>query len=280
MKKQFVIIWVIAIVGTIVVAVYQRVTGPTYPKKIKFVEANQEYKITLPRSANNDIDCKIEIPNLGNYAAYLHWKRYKTNDTFHISEFKKLNGSQIAYLPKQPPAGKLQYYITLKKENKETRLNPEDVIIRFKGVVPNYILVPHILFMFLSLLFSFRAGVSFFFKDDTKTNFYVILTLVTLIIGGFILGPIMQKFAFGEYWTGFPFGIDLTDNKTLIAFLIWIVVFYLSKKHVEKTKKYALIGLIVMLLMYLIPHSTLGSELDYNKLDQKKKIENTNSINK
>jgi hypothetical protein len=38
-----------------------------------------------------------------------------------------------------------------------------------------------------------------------------------------ILGPVVQKFAFGEYWTGFPFGTDLTDNKTLIAFIGWII---------------------------------------------------------
>ena len=41
--------------------------------------------------------------------------------------------------------------------------------------------------------------------------------LLLLAVGGFILGPLVQNYAFGELWTGVPFGWDLTDNKTLIA---------------------------------------------------------------
>ncbi len=45
-----------------------------------------------------------------------------------------------------------------------------------------------------------------------------------------ILGPIVQKYAFGELWTGIPFGWDLTDNKTLIAFLFWILAVIMNRK--------------------------------------------------
>jgi hypothetical protein len=36
-----------------------------------------------------------------------------------------------------------------------------------------------------------------------------------------ILGPVVQYYAFGEFWTGVPFGWDLTDNKTLVAVIFW-----------------------------------------------------------
>jgi hypothetical protein len=41
-------------------------------------------------------------------------------------------------------------------------------------------------------------------------------------VGGLILGPPVQLEAFGALWTGWPFGADLTDNKTLIAVLAWV----------------------------------------------------------
>ena len=43
-----------------------------------------------------------------------------------------------------------------------------------------------------------------------------------LVFGGFVLGPAVQKQAFGEWWSGVPYGWDLTDNKTLLAFLAWL----------------------------------------------------------
>ena len=33
----------------------------------------------------------------------------------------------------------------------------------------------------------------------------------------------VQKAAFGAYWTGFPFGYDLTDNKTVLMWLAWVL---------------------------------------------------------
>jgi len=32
----------------------------------------------------------------------------------------------------------------------------------------------------------------------------------------------VQHYAFGQLWTGVPFGWDLTDNKTLLAALAWV----------------------------------------------------------
>ena len=55
-----------------------------------------------------------------------------------------------------------------------------------------------------------------------KQVFYGRITLLFLLAGGIVMGPVVQLYAFGELWTGVPFGWDLTDNKTLIAFLFWV----------------------------------------------------------
>ena len=75
----------------------------------------------------------------------------------------------------------------------------------------------------------------------------------------------MQKFAFGVAWTGFPNGMDLTDNKTLIAFLFWIVALVAGRKG-KPTRPFVVAASVVTLLIFLIPHSLFGSEYDYSKI--------------
>jgi hypothetical protein len=77
-----------------------------------------------------------------------------------------------------------------------------------------------------------------------------------------ILGPLVQKFAFGELWTGVPFGWDLTDNKTLIALIFWILAVLMNRK--KDRPIYTALAAVVLLLVFSIPHSMFGSELDYS----------------
>ncbi|MDZ7774483.1 MAG: hypothetical protein U5L09_02140 [Bacteroidales bacterium] len=104
----------------------------------------------------------------------------------------------------------------LSKADDSVKLSQEPVIIRFKGAVPDYILIPHILLMFAAMLFSTRAGLEVVLKRK-RTLLYATVTVITLFLGGLILGPVVQNYAFGDYWTGWPFGHDMTDNKTLVS---------------------------------------------------------------
>ena len=76
------------------------------------------------------------------------------------------------------------------------------------------------------------------------------------------MGPIVQKYAFGEFWTGVPFGWDLTDNKTLIGFSAWLIAVIANWK--KERPVYSIIAAILLLVIYSVPHSMFGSELDYN----------------
>jgi hypothetical protein len=114
--------------------------------------------------------------------------------------------------------------------------------------------------MFIAMLFSTLAGLMSIIKYPSYKN-YANWTLLTLIVGGMILGPIVQYYAFGDLWTGIPFGWDLTDNKTLIAFLFWILAVVMNRK--KERPLYVALAAFVLLLVYCIPHSLFGSELDY-----------------
>ncbi len=268
--KRSVLLWIIAFVLTLLTAVYQRMTGPTYPVSGKVIIENQEIKYSLDRSHGGEGDHQIKIKvDDESITGQLEWKRYKTNDELRKQEMKLEDGFLIGTLPHQPPAGKLIYSVKLTKNSDSVIVNDgHPVVIRFKGDVPIFIIIPHVIFIFLAMLFSTRTGLEFF-NNDPNYKKLAYWTFGILLLGGMIFGPIVQKYAFGEYWTGFPFGMDLTDNKTLIAFVGWIIALVALKKS-AKPQRWILFAAILMFIVFLIPHSVLGSELDYNELDKQK----------
>jgi hypothetical protein len=209
--------------------------------------------------------------------AKLFFRKYPTNDPFQVVHFAygvkpvhsfimnkifKIYEEKgfFADVPSQPSAGKLEYFFEIKdKESEKTYFKEQPVIIRFKGGVPAAILVPHIIIMFIAMFFANLAGVMALFKYR-KFRIFTVWTLILLGIGGMILGPWVQYHAFGEAWTGIPFAWDLTDNKTLIAFLFWILAVVMNRK--KERPGYVIAASLVMLAVYSIPHSMFGSQLD------------------
>lgn len=262
-KTKSILLWIFAIVFTLGIATYQRMTGPTYPQKGSITIADKKIKFKLLRSHSSNSDAIISIENKSKiFGGSIIYNRYNTSDDW--TEVKMVqNGDNIeGALPAQPAAGKLIYRVFLKYGNENYALNIEPAVIRFKGDVPPFILWPHILFMFIAMLLSTRTGLEAIIKGK-NTFIYAIITLISLFIGGIVLGPFVQKYAFDAFWTGWPFGKDLTDNKTLIAFLFWATAVFVMYKNREKTS-FAIIAMIILLMVYLIPHSMFGSELDYN----------------
>ncbi|MGE4602840.1 MAG: hypothetical protein AAEJ65_08040, partial [Planctomycetota bacterium] len=207
-----------------------------------------------------------------------HHKRFKTDDSFSVETFTRESQADVtewgAYLPIQPAAGKMEYFVTLDVDGKSTRIPAEgqdNIVLRYKDPVPGAILWPHIIMMFFSVLIGMRAGLAAIFgRQDMRKLAFIALCGMTL--GGMILGPIVQKYAFGEYWTGFPFGGDLTDNKMLIMWGSWLIAVAAigtrPKKNEKVSRAVVLAAALVMTGVYLIPHSMRGSELDYTQVDQ------------
>jgi hypothetical protein len=263
MKKT--IFWFLAVVITLGSAVYQRLTGPTYPLRGKAVVAGTEVKFKLPRSAETVRDAEVRIPAPAPLQGYLDYKRFKTEDAWTRVVLAREGGELVGLLPQQPAAGKLLYTVNLTGGDVATPVAGEDpVVIRFKDPVPAWIIIPHVLIMFAGMLLSTAAGLAALDKKRNPRRF-VLWAVALLFAGGFVLGPLVQKFAFGVAWAGFPVGTDLTDNKTLIALLFWIAALIAGRKG-KPARPFVIAASLVTLLVYLIPHSVLGSELDYSKM--------------
>ncbi len=262
-----VIFWIISIILAGGIAVYQRATGPTYPVKGEVTIGEEVVNYKLIRTWGKESDAKIVIPVRNqSVIGVFSYVRYNSHDSWTTTGMEQTNEGLVAVIPQQPPAGKISYEIFLYHNNDEVSLTSEPVVIRFKGVVPDWVTILHIIFIFLAFIFSMRTGMEALVKGR-YTFAYTILTLVFLIVGGLILGPLMQKYAFGAYWTGWPLGHDLTDNKTAVAALFWLAALFIQIRN-RKYKQWAAIASIVLMLVYLIPHSLLGSELDYTSEEQ------------
>lgn len=265
-KMKSILWWVFAFLFMASVALYQKMTGPTYPVRGKVEVENVKYKYKLIRSATNDVDARIEVEVPSKEISGIYkYKRFKSFDEWTNADMMRDGDFLIASIPKQAAAGKMEYQISLIKDGKAYVLSTDPVVMRFKGIVPGFIIIPHIFFMFLAMVFSTRAGIEAFRKGDQLFN-QTQFTVIFLFIGGLILGPIVQKYAFGALWTGWPFGHDLTDNKTIFAFIFWAIALFQVMKKKTKAGIWVIVATVVMLAVYLIPHSVLGSEIDYTQI--------------
>ena len=265
MKSRPWLMWTLALVVTLASAIYQRMTGPTYPKRGKVTAGADEVSFKLLRSYDgpDDAEVRLEVPARGTTGA-LEFKRYRSKDEWSRVSLERQDQFLVGKIPHQPPAGKVMYRVYLSPAGaSEVQLTQEPVVIRFRGAVPAYILIPHILLMFIGMLYSTRAGIEGLIRGE-KVAKLAAITALLLTVGGLILGPVVQKLAFGALWTGWPFGNDLTDNKTAAAFLLWIVA-YLKLRKSRTAYGWAIAAAVTMLAVYAIPHSVLGSELDYSQ---------------
>lgn len=214
--KKF-LFWFLAVVVTLVLSIYQRMTGPTHPKTITVELNDLGYKMKLPRSGVRQ-DEKVVLKDApADVNGQLHYRRFPTADEYTTVDFEWKDEQWEAVLPVQPVGGKLQYYVTFDGIDYP---GDEPPVIRFRNDVPAGILIPHILLMFAAMLFAVYTLLLVIARREYSK--WLKITVATLFIGGFIFGPLVQHAAFGPWWTGFPFGTDLTDNKTLLSFLFFL----------------------------------------------------------
>ncbi|MFI5174378.1 MAG: hypothetical protein ACHQKY_05945 [Terriglobia bacterium] len=266
--KRSTVAYLVALLITLAAAYYQRVTGPTYPAKGKVTLDGQSYSYRLPRSYDGPDDCEVRLKQLDpSIQGRLSFRRLGAGEAWRSVSMLREKGDLIGTLPHQPPAGKMEYTIALSSPAGKQIIGGDSPIkIRFRGVVPLTILIPHVTCMFLAMWASTAAGLKAV-RNMAGYKTIAWLTVAFLVLGGMILGPMVQHHAFGEYWTGVPFGYDLTDNKTLIALVGWLLALLANWK---KERTGAIIAAAVLLLVvYSIPHSVLGSHLDYSSMKVK-----------
>jgi hypothetical protein len=260
--RRSTVLWILALVVTLAAAVYQERTGPTYPVRGQITLGGQVFRLKLERSwstGDQAVQLNIADPAVN---GRIRWRRYLSSEAWQVQGLKRSAGVLQASLPHQPPAGKLEYQLELARQKERVIFPARPAVTRFKGEVSAAILVPHIVAMFLGMLFSTRAGLEAIVKGPSRRSLTT-MALGLLLVGGFVLGPLVQQAAFGAYWTGVPWGYDLTDNKTLIMVAAWL--FAAWRAYSRPDARWSLmLAALATLVVFAIPHSVWGSEIKWD----------------
>lgn len=144
--------------------------------------------------------------------------------------------------------------------------------LRYIGVVPIFVLLSHIFFIFATVFTVAMATVHAFRVISSGEGLvpmakYLFWAMVLCFIGCYPFGIPMNWYAFGGTWEGVPFGTDATDNKTQLLFVYLVFASLATLGSLTKgrfgrdlfaPRTLGWIGLgsfAVMLFIYLIPHS-------------------------
>ena len=173
-------------------------------------------------------------------------------------------GATLPSLPER--AGKYEYVVLVDDGNGPRSVTGErPVYARYKAPVPRAVLLVHIILVFLSMTLALRTGLQAIAGGEVRG--LLLATIVSLLLGAFVLGPIVQKYAFGVWWSGVPFGYDWTDNKVLVEFAAWLgaAAVAFGSRNPRVARGAVIAATTVTLAVYFIPHSIFGSEYDYTR---------------
>jgi hypothetical protein len=271
------ILWLLAVLFTLVTFTWQDKTGPTYPLEGEFATAAGPVHFKFVRSEiiGNDLPVVLLDPVPHGVKGRVEYRRYKSHDgwtvlpmrqgSFHFERRGRtisMSGVGATLPGLQQRAGKYEYLVQI-DDGSGTFVSvtgDHPVYARYKGDVPTWALIAHILVIFISMMFATRAVLEAIVDGTYKK--LLTATIVSLLAGAFVLGPLIQWYAFGVWWAGVPFGYDWTDNKVLLSLLAWGIAAYLNRGvHRSRAAVYA--AGVVTLLVYFIPHSVFGSEYDF-----------------
>ncbi len=252
--------YTLAFLITIASAVWQRMSGPTYPVRGRVTLAGQEIPLKLTRTHGGEGGQPVTVvaPDAA-ITGTVAWRRFPTDDTWSFLPMERRGDTLEAALPHQPPAGKLEYQVRLTRGAETQLFPPRPAVTRFKGDVSTPLLIAHVAVMFSAMLVSSAAGLAAL-VPGLPLRKRTLITLFLVLLGGFVLGPMVQKAAFGAWWTGIPFGWDLTDNKTLFAALFWGAAAVLQRRGGE-ARIAVVLAALATLVVFAIPHSVWGSEI-------------------
>jgi len=270
------LLWLLAGALALATFFHQNRTGPTYPLRGTVETGRGAVAFTFLRSEEigTGLQIMLKDPVPAGLVGTVQWRRFKSPDpwtrtpmargTFTFTrrgEVERTTGLGVV-LPSLPErAGKYEYFVHLEGGNGPRSVTGDKAVYaRYKAPVPRWVLVPHILVIFLSLCLALRTGFQALAGAPAKGLLWA--TVASLILGAFILGPMVQHYAFGVWWSGVPFGYDWTDNKVLVELGAWAAAVAFAGRP-GRARAAILVATLVTLAIFLIPHSVFGSEYDY-----------------
>jgi hypothetical protein len=277
-KLTNVSLWVLSAVITLACFTYQNRTGPTYPLEgsLQTSRGTVEFKFQRSQTLGEDLNIVLSDPVPPGIDAFVKYRRFRSNDQWSViymqrgsydfsrrgqNESVKGIGAQLPGLYER--AGKYEYYVYIADPTGEpvSITGEYPIYARYKAPVPRAALFAHILVIFASMTLALRTTMEALI--DGNYRWMILATVGSLVLGGFIFGPLVQWYAFGVWWAGIPHGYDWTDNKVLIELVFWLTACWTNRGQKRNRWPVYLAGLVTI-MVYFIPHSMFGSEYNYH----------------
>jgi hypothetical protein len=273
-----VILWTVACLVTGASLLWQDQTGPTYPLQGTVQTAKGAVSFEFLRSETIGTDLKVLLldPVPEGLKATVKYRRFTSGDawrevpmvpgSFEFSRrgsVTKVQGVGVELPSLNERAGKYEYFVIIDDGSGTPFSVTGDtaILARYKGAVPLLVLAVHILVIFLAMLFAVRTTLEAIVDGNYKWMLWT--TLIAFVLGAFVLGPVVQWYAFRVWWSGFPLGGDWTDNKVVVELLAWVLAAALNWG--KRRNRWIVVGAgLVTLAVYFIPHSIFGSEYRYS----------------
>jgi len=248
-------LWIVAVLITLVLSVWQRVSGPTYPIYGHAALAGHAFGYKLERTHAGAGDHRVVLrPGVPGAIGLLTWREHQPPSAWTQQPMSPEGDALVGALPHHAAGQKVDYRVTLTSGASTVTLpSAPQATLRFRSDVPAWVLIPHIVCMLGALLLAVRVALEAF-RPQPNLKLLTLRTLSATFLGGFPLGCAVSAYAFGRPWGGFPLGNDATDDKTLLAFLGWVVA-SVAVFRARNPRPWVIGAAIVMFLAYLVPHS-------------------------
>lgn len=196
---------------------------------------------------------------------------------YQFSEMSPLEGGRFfGAIPPHARGEKLAYYIEARTASDMVTRVPakekrEGFVVTVKGRPNIYLLIAHIVFVFVALFFFVFSGyLAYRALQHRRSLLYIpriaFLGTAAFFLASIPLGMLVAYQTYGQLWTGFPVGGDLTDNKSLAILVYWAVCAVLFRGSLWRkdpsqdllpmvTLPYVhLAGTVITVLLFLLPH--------------------------
>ena len=196
---------------------------------------------------------------------------------FQVADMSALEKNRyFGAIPPQSRGDVLQYYIEARTASDMVVRAPakeraEGFTVKVKGKPNTILLATHVIIIFIALFFYMFSGyLSVRALQHRRSLLYIprvaFLGTATFFVASIPLGMVVAYQTYGVPWTGFPVGDDLTDNKSLVILIYWIVCAVLYRGSLWRkdpshdflpmiTLPYVhLAGSILTALLFALPH--------------------------
>ncbi|MCI0470280.1 MAG: hypothetical protein L0Y73_01320, partial [Candidatus Aminicenantes bacterium] len=159
-RKKTLLFWLLAFVLTLIIFVYQRMTGPTQPVTAREMFNGKEVSYRLLRSQTIDRNLPVRMKAIDKtVTGFIDHRRYRTGDPWQEVEMTRQGDFLIGEIPAETsPAAKVEYTIRVVTDNRSYLIHhSKSIVARFRGEVPAFFLIAHIIFMILGFVFALRT---------------------------------------------------------------------------------------------------------------------------